>query len=400
MSNTPTTGEIAIGVKTSLEGTLNQVIPLLPRSFIDLLAKAVAGVASGLYKYGNRTGLNIFIRTASIKETAIGDEILIPLVELGRELGVSDPVQATQAELLIDITVNVQAGQINSGQQLLNSDNGVTYIVIGDVLLDAPVVQASVRAVADQQDGGGEGVIGNLDPGAELSFADPLPNINRIATVVTQLVTGAEGEDLDTAYRQRVFDFSTARPQGGAYADYRIWGVEVAGIINVYPYTGDPGQVNVYSEATVESSGSADGIPTGAQLTAVFDSIELNENGLATRRNVNAFVNSLAITRTGFDVVVDGISGVDNLAQTVADVEAALREYFLDREPFIVGLDVPPRRDKITRSQILGVIEDIVTAANGIFITATFNLTGLGGSIELYLLGEGEKAKAVTVSFI
>jgi hypothetical protein len=226
-----------------------------------------------------------------------------------------------------------------------------------------------------------------------------LANVDRNAIVDSQVVTGADAESTE-AYRQRIIDRFQKRPQGGAYADYEQWGEEAAGIINVYPYTGDPGQVNVYSEATVESSGNPDGIPTTAQLQAVLDIINFNDNGLASRRNANAFVNSLPITRTGFDVTVTGIAGVDDLAEVQADVTTALTEYFASVEPFIPGLSVPPRNDQITRTRVSSIVEDIVTAAGGTFAAATFVLTGGSGSITAYVLGEGEKAKASMVAFV
>jgi hypothetical protein len=395
---TPTTASIRASIIAGLEATLNQTIPLLPKSFNRVLAKVLSGVFILLYKYCGFIFLQMFVATASIKNTTINGILIKPLVFWGRLIGIGDPVAATQAELLIDVTVENQVGSLPSGSQLINSDNGVTYITIGSVLLDAAVVQATIRAVSDQVDGGGAGAIGNLEPADVVSFANPLPNVARDAVVDSQIVTGADAEST-AAYRQRVIDRFQARPQGGAYADYRIWGEEVAGIINIYPYTGDPGQVDVYSEATVASSGSADGIPTQAQLDAVFDAIELDDNGLASNRPAGAFVNSLPITRSGFDTVISGLV-VDNPAQVQTDIENALIQYYLAAEPFVDGLTIPPRKDRITQSALTGLVEDIVTAANGIFTDVTFDVTTVGGSLELYVLQPGEKAKSVTVSFI
>lgn len=396
---TPTTKEINDNIIAQLEASLNQTIPLLPKAFLRVLAKALAGVFILLYKYGGFIFLQIFVRTASGKDTTVNGVVVSPLKFWGRLIGIGDPTPATNAELLIDITVTNQTGTLPSGTQLVNSDNGVTYITIGAVALDAATVQATIRAVSDQAGGGGAGAIGNLDPGAMVTFANPLANVDRNAVVDSQVVTGADAETTE-AYRQRIIDRFQKRPQGGAYADYEQWGEEAAGIINVYPYTGDPGEVDVYSEATVESSGSPDGIPTAAQLQAVLDLINFDSNGLASRRNANAFVNSFPITRTGFDVTVTGISGVDDLAQVQTDVTAAVTEYFLSVEPFIAGLSVPPRNDQLTRTRVSAIVEDIVTAAGGTFTSAIFNTTGAPGSLSAYALGEGEKAKASNVVFI
>ncbi len=394
---TPTTKEISDNIIAQLEASLNQTIPLLPKSFLRVLAKALAGVFVLLYKYGGFMFLQIFVQTASSKETTVNGVVLTPLTEWGQLIGVGDPVPATNAELLIDITVETQTGVLPSGTQLVSTDNGVTYITIGAVTLNAAVVQATVRAASDQAGGGGAGAIGNLEPGAIISFANPLANVARNATVVTQTVTGANAESTEV-YRQRVIDRFQKRPQGGAYADYEIWGEEVAGIINVYPYTSDcPGQVDVYAEATVESSGDPDGIPTAAQLQAVLDSIELDQNGLASRRPANALANTFPITRVPFVITVLALT-VDNPAQVQADIEQAVTEYFLQRAPYIIGLSIPPRLDRITRTGVDGVIDDIVSAAGGIFGGSTISQNGI--QTDAYTLGIGEKAKAESVVFV
>ena len=394
---TPTTKEINENIIAQLEASLNQTIPLLPKSFLRVLSKALSGVFILLYKYAGFMFLQQFVRTASIEPTEINGQTVRPLIEWGRLVGVGDPVPATQAELLIDITVNNQTGSLPSGSQLVGANNGVTYITIGSVALDAATVQATIRAVSDQSGGGGAGTIGNLDPGATVSFANPLANVARQATVDSQIVTGANAEDTEV-YRQRVIDRFQKRPQGGAYADYEQWGEEVAGILNVYPYTSEcPGQVDLYVEATEASSGSPDGIPTNAQLQAVLDSVELDENGLASRRPANALVNAFPITRLGFDVRVTGLL-VDDLAQVRDDIEAALIEYFDSREPFIPGLSIPPRRDRVSRSAVGGVVDDIVSANSGIFSAAFVELNEV--SIDVYTLGIGEKAKLGTLEWV
>jgi uncharacterized phage protein gp47/JayE len=395
-STTPTTKQISDNIIAQLQSSLNQTIPLLPKSFMRVLSKAIAAVFITLYKYGGFIFLQMFVSKASDQETVINGITLIPLVEWGRIIGVGDPASATSAEMIIDITVTNQTGQLDSGTQLANADNGVTYITIGTVLLDASIVQATIRAVADQSGGGGAGSIGNLDPGAIVSFVNPLPNVSRDAIVDSQTVTGADKESTE-AYRQRVIDRWQKQPQGGAYADYEQWGEEPAGIINIYPYTGDPGQVDVYVEATPESSGDPDGIPTQAQLDEVAASIELDDNGLASRRPANALVNTLPITRTPFGVEVVGLI-VENLSAVQASIIDALDEYFLSREPFITGLTTPPRRDLVSRSSISGIVDDIVSAENGVFTTV--NLFIFGNEVETYFVGEGEKAKSGTITFI
>jgi len=389
---TPTTAEINANIIAQLEATLNQTIPLLPKSFMRVLAKVLAGVFVLLYKYGGFIFLQMFVSTASMATTTINGLVISPLLAWGRLIGVTDPVPAVNAEFTIDITVTNQTGSLPSGSQLVNADNGVTYITIGITPLNAPTVSAVIRAASDQSGGDGSGAIGNLQIGDVLSFANPLANVLSDATITSQTVTGTDAES-DDLYRQRVVDLFQKRPQGGAYSDYELWGEEVAGIVNVYPYTGNnPGQVDAYVEATVASSGNPDGIPTTAQLQAVLDSINLDQNGLASRRPAGALANTLAITRVAFDVQVNGLV-VDDLAGVQAQINAAMAEYFLEADLFIDGLTIPPRKDRLSVSAIIGIVEDIVSASNGTFNTATFKLTSTAIDLGIYILQQGEKAK-------
>lgn len=395
--STPTTKEINDNIVAQLEASLNQTIPLLPKAFLRVLAKALAGVFVLLYKYAGFMFLQLFVRTASYADTEVNGVTVNPLREWGDLVGVPDRAPATQAELLINITVEDQTGFLPSNTQLVGRDNGVTYLTLGSVALTSSTVQATVRAVSDQAGGGGAGAIGNLDPGAVLSFANPLAQVARNAVVDSQTVTGADAEAIE-AYRQRVIDRFQKRPQGGAYADYEQWGEEPAGILNVYPYTSEcPGQVDLYVEATPESSGDPDGIPTAAQLQEVFDSVEVDQAGLASRRPANALTNVFPIDRVGFDVRVTGLLVAD-LSEVRNQIETALAEYFVSREPFIPGLSVPPRRDRITRSALSGVVDDVVSASGGIFSAVFMELDGV--DLDLYSLGIGEKAKLASVGWV
>lgn len=386
---TPTTAEVNANIIAQLEASLGQTVPLLPKSFLRVLAKILAALFIILYKYSGFIFLQLFVSTASDQETEVNGSIITPLTEWGRLIGVGDPGVGVAAQLTINITVTNQTGTLASGSQLVNTSNGVTYITIGAVLLNAATVIATIRAVNDQTDGGGIGTVGNLDPGDVVSFANTLANVNRDTEVLALVITGTDPETSDE-YRTRIITRFQSTPQGGAYADYRVWGGEVEGVNQIYPYTSDtPGIVDVFVEADV--SVDADGIAPPALITSVFDAIEL-------LRPANAFVDVVSITRTGFDVLVTGLS-VDDLAGVQASINTAVTEYFVDRAPFIVGLDILPRRETITQSALIGLVEDIVTGAGGTFTTVQFDTTIAGTlppGITTFTLGNGELSKLST----
>ena len=391
-----TTKTISDNIIAQFEAEYGQTVPVLKKAFLRVIAKVLGAVFVVLYKYGNFMFLQQFVQTASINYTTVLGVSVSPLIFWGRLSGVGDPDAAARAEHTIDITVTNQTGSLPAGTQLTNSDNGVVYIMTAAVVLSSATVSATIRAASDQTGGDGSGAIGNLEAGDTVSFLNPLPNVARVATVTAQTVTGADAEDTEV-YRQRVLNWFQKRPQGGAYADYQEWGLETAGIVGAYPYTSAyPGQVDVYVEATPASSGDPDGIPTTAQLEAVLALIEYDAAGLATRRPAGSLVNAFPITRTAFDVDITGLD-TDDDTQAEADIEAALETYFLSLEPYIVGLNVPPRKDQITQAAIGGIIQDIVAAAGGVFSSAVVSSSSI--TVGLYTLGEGEKAKLGTVTF-
>lgn len=395
---TPSAQEISDNIVAQLEASTGQVVPLLPKAFQRVLAKALSGVFVLLYKYAGYMFLQQYVRTAQYADVTVNGTTVNPLREWGVLCGVGDRTPATYAELSVTVTVENQTGVLPTGTQMVGPGNGVTYLTLADVALDAPTVTAAVRAASDQAGGRGAGVVGNLAPGAVLSMANPLANVARGAVVLAQVVTGADAEDVE-AYRQRVDDRFKKQPQGGAYADYELWGESVAGITHVYPYAGPPGQVNLYCEATVASSGNVDGIPTGPQLAAVLDAVTLDAGGRASRRPVGTWVNVLPITRTPLVVTVVGITGVDSLPAVQADILAGLTSYFAQIEPYIPGLSVPPRADRVTRTQVAAVAEDIVTAAGGTFADVFITAVGGATTYSLYVLGEGEKVRLNNVVY-
>lgn len=390
---TPTTAAIALNIVAQVEAQIGQSVPFLPKSSIRVLAKALAGVYVVLFKYGSFIWLQRFVRTASDQDFTVNGVIVNPLREWGRLVGIPDPTAATQAQLQVTVTVTYQTGFLRSGSQLLGPTNGTVYVVSGDVALNAPTVLAVVTASGDQQGGDGAGAIGNLDAGAVIAFANPLPNVGREVTVASQVVTGSDGETSDS-YRRRILDRFQKRPQGGAYADYEQWGEEAAGVLNVYPYTSEcPGQVDLY----VESATEPDGIPTNAQLQAVLDQVNLDQAGLAKRRPATAFANAFPISRLVFDVSVGGLSVPGDLGAARDQIEAAVAEYLLSRAPYIVGLDVGARVDIITQTAVGGIVGDIVSAAGGFFTSATVTKAAI--LTPIYVLGIGEKAKLGAITW-
>lgn len=393
---TPTTQQIADNIVAQLQSALSQTIPLLPKAFSRVLAKALAGVYVVLYKYAGYSLLQQFVSTAAFEATEINGKVVRPLVEWGRLAGVGDPIAATQAEIDIEVTVLSQTGSLPGGSQLLYAPTGVVYQTTAAVALNAATVSVTIRATSDQSGGDGSGEIGNLQVGQVLQFASPIPQVATNAEVTAVSVVGAEAE-LEDAYRARVLRRFQRRPQGGAYADYQTWGTGVAGIRNVFPYKGNPGEVDVY----VEAEAGPDGIPDNTQLQVVHDAIQFDPaespspTGLANRRPVNAAVNVLPITRTSFDVNITGFTGDTAVLDAI---KTGVDEFLRSREPFIVGLSPLPRLDRVTQGSVAGVVQEIAEA-NAATVGSVTLLRSASIIVE-YTLQRGELAKLGTLTFL
>jgi hypothetical protein len=392
----PTTVDVRNQIVSQVEAELSTTIPLLPKAFTRVLAAALAGVFMLLYKYGGTIFLNLFVAHASFRPTTINGKVVTPLVEWGRLIGVGDPEPATRGEFTIQITVTNQTDTLPAQSLLVNPSTQVTYFTLAPVTLDAATKTVDVRAVADPSGNGGAGEIGNLLVGDELEFSSPLPNVSRVATVTAQVVNGEDGET-EAQYRARIVQKFQKRPQGGAYADYQQWGEEAAGIASVYPYTSDsPGQVDLYVESSVSPDGVATGtpgpVPTG-ELAAVKAVVDLDVGGIPTRRPANALVNYYPILRTAYGVTITGFDVPEDAAGTKEALKAGLSEYFLSREPYIVGLSVLPRRDRVTRAAIAGIVDNIVSAAAGTVLDVELTVGGTPVPGSAATLEPGEKTK-------
>lgn len=393
---TPTTKEIQEQIISQVEVSVaGSFAGFLPRAFTRFFSKVLAAVFMIAYKYVGWMFLQIFVRTASFSETEVLGEKITPLIEWGRLIGVGDPGAATQAELLLDITVTTQTGSLPAGTQAVSNKNGITYILLSSVPLDAALKQGTFRAASDIDGGTGGGTIGNLDPGDIVSFVNPLANVERDMSVDSVTTTGADAET-EAAYRQRVIDRFQKQPQGGSGVDYEIWGT-IEGIVkSIFPYTGDDGFVDVYVE--VFPSIEPDGIPTQDILDDVREAITFDD-GSQTRKPINAFLNTFPILRSGFDVNVIGMV-VDDPATVKASITDAVGTYLTDRQPFIEGVTPLPRKDRIQQSNINSIVDSFVTAAGGTFNNVTLFFAGTSVEIETsYSLQQGEKSKLVTITF-
>jgi hypothetical protein len=334
----------------------------------------------------------MFISTASDKNFTVGGIEINPLQMWGHLIGVEKEAgERFESDFLVNTIV--QGGTLLSGSQVVNPETEEVYLTVGDTALTGPQVTATIRAV-------NYSASANVIEGTVMSFVSAPSDVLKNGTVDTINVVGGDPETTEE-FRARQLQWWSARPQGGAYADYREWGQEVADVKNIYPFSGGTtliptsgaGQVDIY----VESKTATDGLADAALLLAVYNNIELTaDSGLANRRPINAFVNTASIQRIEIDVIIAGLTSPD-VPATQAKVEDAVENYLLQRENYILGLSVLPRKDIISRTELGGIVGRVVASQGGTVSTVTTLFSAVAFDVKALL--EGQKSKTGTVTW-
>lgn len=372
--NTPTISELSDNIINDIETKTGQSVPLLAKAVFRVLSFAFAGIFIVLYKFGLWQFNQRFPQTAAEFYLKILGDIVRIFIASG-----------DQFEGTVDVSVISIGSTLPAGTQLINNATGVLYLTQTTTVLLLATESIAIKSTTIGDDT-------TLSVSDVINFANPLSIVDNEAVLTAVTVLGTDDEPLEQ-YRQRVIDRYQKKPQGGALADYEQWSEEVDNVINAYPYSGDTApDVKVF----IEVDNQTDGIPTSPQITAVIQSINFDPiTGIANRRPVTANVDVQPISRITFDVEVTGLA--PDTAEIRDDIEAALENYFLELEPYITGLSVT-RNDTMTVSAASTAAFNASTSSGSIFTSLVVKLATV--VTPLYELGEGEKTKLGTLTFL
>lgn len=380
---------------TSFQEKFNSELQVLPKSFVNVLAKVLAGVYIIPFKLCGWFYLQLFPDTASYKEVVIQGHKVNPLIKLGDLFGVSQPTkgEAWNGTITVKATEPEAEKVLQQGVQLKSDLTGLIYCVAENTALDAETVEVPVYCTTS-------GTAGNLTAGDAVKFVSPLAICEQNAVVSSTTQSGTEDES-EEHYRKRVQTRYSTQPQGGALADYRNWAFDVAGVLQTYPYNDEnsPGGVLLYVAGN--SDLYADRIPDFALLKAVGNACTYDpDTGSQNRKPVTAIIdpagdesysNVLPVKVASINVFVTGLTGVAAV-DFGADFKAAASDYLLNREPYIRGLsDDNNRTDSILKNSLAGIANDICTSYKGDF--GELAMSAGGTAIASYTLGQGELCK-------
>ncbi len=313
-----------------------------------------------------------------------------PLVKWGVLIGIGEPRRGSQWQGKIKVDVTRINTTLSNGTQLKSDITGKIYLFDENKTLEAETeIVAVICAEA--------GTAGNLEPGETLKFVNPLGNVNKTATIESVIQDAVEDET-EAEYRFRVVNRWRMQPQGGALADYRIWGMETPGVLNIYPYkdVSTPSGVFVYVSGLPSKYPRR--IPSAALLIAVGKNCTYNpETGKAARKPLTAiidpvgdesYLNVKPVSIVIFDVYIEGLTGIPALDFSQA-VRTPIEEYFLGREPYNRGLsDDNNRTDQVTKNNVSSVVDQVAISLKAEFDNVVMRKSGV--VTPSYNLGMGE----------
>lgn len=376
-----------------LQQSFNNKLKILPKSFIRVLATVLAGIFIILYKQIGWFFLQIFPETAYWKEIEVLGMRVRPLVKWGVLVGIGEPRIGTQWRGTVEVAVSAINTMLSSGTQLKSSITGKIYLVDETKTLEDETENITVICAE-------MGTAGNLEVGEVLNFVNPLGNVKKTA-IVKKITATATDAETEAEYRYRVVNRYRVQPQGGSLADYRIWGMEVPGVLSVYPYKDIASPSGVLLFVSGAPSLFADRVPSSDLLLTVGKFCTYNpETGKATRKPITAVIdpsgdetykNVMAVSIVIFDVYIEGISGISALEFSQA-VKTPIEEYFLGREPYNRGLsDDNNRTDQVAKNNVSSVTDQVAISLKVEFNNITIRKDG--NVVQTYTLGNGELCK-------
>lgn len=320
----PTLQNLIDRTVSEIESRLDGSDPKLRRSFLNVIARAIAGGIHGLY------GMQEFFFRQLFPDTAEKEY----LERWASIWGVTRKA-ATKATGITQAT-GTNGSTIPSGTELTRSD-GLRFKTTALGTISLGIANLSVEAI---ETGSG----GNTANGSLLTFVSTPSGVNSITTVQSPGLSGGTDTETDENLLERLLDRIQTPPQGGSAQDYVTWALEVPGVTRAwcYPIELGPGTVSV---RFMMDDTYGDGIPQAGDVIAV-------DNYIDARRPVTADVTVAAPVAVPLDFTID-LGSVDSLAIREA-VTAELKEMI--------------RRDAVPGGTIyLSRINEAISIATGEF---------------------------------
>jgi uncharacterized phage protein gp47/JayE len=342
--NTPKLSELQASILAAFETRFDTINRGLKATF-RTLAQVLAGQLRLVYLYSADVQRNVFPDLAD-KEVDGGTLERFGRARLGR-----DPFPATAGIYLVDIK-GVAGGVVRQGV-IFKSTSGYNYSNEAAFTLTGATGQIEVRSLTT-------GLEARLQVGAKITATEPMLNVDSSATVNQETETPLNAEDIED-YRAKILQSFRIEAQGGASGDYRLWAADAQGVEKVYPFTGNPGQINLYIEATEEDSIDGNGTPSQTIIDNVEEVVILDPD---TTKNINERgrlpmgvyeINYLPIATVPVSVNILGYTGNISEAQTL--LADAFKLYFKTIRPYVAPVDEVDSSN-LSSQRLIGIASD------------------------------------------
>lgn len=228
---------------------------VLRRSLLGILGRAEAGTAHLLYGYIDWVAKQVIPDTAE-------REFLERWAAIWN-------IQRKPAEFATGpVTFTGSVGSIITAGTIIQRQDGAQYRVLADVTFASGTATVSVQALI-------AGDNANQAAGARLTLLSPIAGVQANGTVAVGGIVSGTDVETDDRLRERLLQRIQNPPQGGAEADYVMWGLEVPGVTRVwvYPMQMGPGTVTVLFTTDDDPDGIIPGPAKVAEVQAHIDSV-------------------------------------------------------------------------------------------------------------------------------
>jgi hypothetical protein len=353
MTTIPTLQELNDGILANFESEFRISTNPFGKAFINCLAGVLGMVIWLVYLGVAATQKNIWVDTCDY-ETLIRFGVII----LGRY-----PFAATKGQYTITVTGSI--GGVIPSSTVYKSDPtsaspGKLYQVATSYVLSG----TSQNIVVNALEGGDDST---LDVGDTMTSTTPLLNVDVLATVLSEDIDPENAEDMEL-YRSKVINKIRLTPGSWNAVDYRLVGVGVTGVGEVYAYGISATGVNVWIQGTVPiANPGPSASPT--VISDYTDALNLVRPLPAFTINIASCpINDIAIT-----ITMGTFPAFTADQKTI--IEAALQQFVNGVRPFIAAADTATDRNDTIAQYNLGTIISQAVPGYG-FSSVTFTVGG------------------------
>lgn len=203
-------------IASDLESRFTGADASLRRSFLNAIARTLAGAVHGVYGYIN------FLAEQILPDTSEAEY-------MGRWSQIWGVTRKAAAAATGDVTFNGSDGSTIPAGTVLQRSDTAEFTTDADATIASGSATVAVTASVAGEDG-------NTDEGATFSLTSSLTGINGSATVASGGIAGGTDIESDDDLRDRLVSRIQQPPHGGAAFDYEAWALEMEGVTRAWVY--------------------------------------------------------------------------------------------------------------------------------------------------------------------